>query len=117
MRRQNLVCPLFQPHFELKGPHFTSLAASEVSSILESRIAGTSLGGDVQETGRVLSKFCSRQITFLLLTCIFTAIGDGIARVYGAFNLSTPNVRVADADMFAVFRPSQCPRYVCFSRF
>lgn len=32
-------------------------AASEVSSILESRISGTSLGGDVQETGRVLSAF------------------------------------------------------------
>jgi F-type H+-transporting ATPase subunit alpha len=30
-------------------------AASEVSSILESRIAGTSLNADVQETGRVLS--------------------------------------------------------------
>ncbi|KAF9511231.1 hypothetical protein BS47DRAFT_1319088 [Hydnum rufescens UP504] len=44
-------------------------AASEVSSILESRIAGTSLGGDVQETGRVLT------------------IGDGIARVYGLNNV------------------------------
>lgn len=44
-------------------------AASEVSSILESRIAGTSLGGDVQETGRVLT------------------IGDGIARVYGLRNV------------------------------
>lgn len=32
-------------------------AASEVSSILESRIAGSSLGADVQETGRVLSTF------------------------------------------------------------
>ena len=32
-------------------------AASEVSAILESRISGTSLGGDVQETGRVLSMF------------------------------------------------------------
>lgn len=30
-------------------------AASEVSSILESRISGSSLGGDVQETGRVLT--------------------------------------------------------------
>ena len=30
-------------------------AASEVSSILESRISGMSLGGDVQETGRVLT--------------------------------------------------------------
>lgn len=34
----------------------TAAAASEVSSILEGRIAGTSAGGDVQETGRVLSE-------------------------------------------------------------
>lgn len=34
-------------------------AASEVSSILEQRISGASAGGDVQETGRVLSKFSS----------------------------------------------------------
>ncbi|KAL7414713.1 ATP synthase F1 alpha subunit [Mrakia frigida] len=44
-------------------------AASEVSSILESRISGSSSGGDVQETGRVLT------------------IGDGIARVYGLRNV------------------------------
>lgn len=36
--------------------HTDPLAASEVSSILEGRIAGTSAGGDVQETGRVLSE-------------------------------------------------------------
>lgn len=30
-------------------------AASEVSSILESRIAGTAVGANVEETGRVLS--------------------------------------------------------------
>lgn len=34
----------------------SSSAASEVSSILENRIAGTSVGGDIQETGRVLSE-------------------------------------------------------------
>ncbi|NXD32353.1 ATPA synthase, partial [Spelaeornis formosus] len=44
-------------------------AAAEVSSILEGRIAGASTGGDVQETGRVLT------------------IGDGIARVYGLRNV------------------------------
>ena len=32
------------------------IAASEVSSILESRISGASVGGNVEETGRVLSK-------------------------------------------------------------
>ncbi|KAH9935885.1 ATP synthase F1 alpha subunit [Epithele typhae] len=44
-------------------------AASEVSSILESRIAGTSVGANVEETGRVLS------------------VGDGIARVWGLKNV------------------------------
>ncbi|CAO1637377.1 unnamed protein product [Parajaminaea phylloscopi] len=44
-------------------------AASEVSSILEQRISGATSGGDVQETGRVLT------------------IGDGIARVYGLRNV------------------------------
>ena len=34
----------------------------EVSSILESRITGTSLGGDVQEAGRVLSEYTSCEI-------------------------------------------------------
>jgi F-type H+-transporting ATPase subunit alpha len=44
-------------------------AASEVSSILEERIGGSSSAADVQETGRVLT------------------IGDGIARVYGLRNV------------------------------
>ncbi|KAI9175245.1 Alpha subunit of the F1 sector of mitochondrial F1F0 ATP synthase [Blastocladiella emersonii ATCC 22665] len=43
--------------------------ASELSSILEDRILGSSANVDVQETGRVLS------------------IGDGIARVYGLKNV------------------------------
>ncbi|KAJ7812030.1 P-loop containing nucleoside triphosphate hydrolase protein [Mycena olivaceomarginata] len=44
-------------------------AASEVSSILESRISGTAVGGNVEETGRVLS------------------VGDGIGRVWGLKNV------------------------------
>ncbi|KAI0305980.1 ATP synthase F1 alpha subunit [Multifurca ochricompacta] len=44
-------------------------AASEVSSILESRIAGSSVGSNVEETGRVLS------------------VGDGIGRVWGLKNV------------------------------
>ncbi|GAA93361.1 uncharacterized protein L969DRAFT_97574 [Mixia osmundae IAM 14324] len=44
-------------------------AASEVSSILESRISGSGGAADIQETGRVLT------------------IGDGIARVYGLRNV------------------------------
>ncbi|KAG0699939.1 P-loop containing nucleoside triphosphate hydrolase protein [Suillus ampliporus] len=44
-------------------------AASEVSSILESRIAGTAISGNVEETGRVLS------------------VGDGIGRVWGLKNV------------------------------
>ena len=43
--------------------------ASEVSSILEDRILGTSTAANLEETGRVLS------------------IGDGIARVYGLNNI------------------------------
>ncbi|KAG9312866.1 P-loop containing nucleoside triphosphate hydrolase protein [Chiua virens] len=46
-----------------------STAASEVSSILESRISGSSVGGNVEETGRVLS------------------VGDGIGRVWGLKNV------------------------------
>ena len=46
-----------------------STAASEVSSILEGRISGASTGGELEETGRVLT------------------IGDGIARVYGLRNV------------------------------
>ncbi|KAF8495688.1 P-loop containing nucleoside triphosphate hydrolase protein [Russula emetica] len=44
-------------------------AASEVSSILESRIAGSSIGSNVEETGRVLS------------------VGNGIGRVWDLKNL------------------------------
>ncbi|KAJ9098782.1 Alpha subunit of the F1 sector of mitochondrial F1F0 ATP synthase [Naganishia cerealis] len=44
-------------------------AASEVSSILEGRISGATTGGELEETGRVLT------------------IGDGIARVYGLRNV------------------------------
>ena len=40
----------------LSSTYLAIAAASEVSSILENRIAGTSEGGDVQETGRVLSE-------------------------------------------------------------
>ena len=43
--------------------------ASEISSILEAKIAGSEAGADVAEVGRVLS------------------VGDGIARVYGLDNV------------------------------
>ena len=45
-------------HFDVSSLYFSPTvvtAASEVSSILESRIAGSSMGSDVQETGRVLT--------------------------------------------------------------
>jgi F0F1-type ATP synthase alpha subunit len=48
--------------------YFSLLGTSEVTSILEERILGSSSSFDIQETGRVLS------------------IGDGIARVYGLKN-------------------------------
>jgi hypothetical protein len=57
--------------FRLKETHIFPLAASEVSSILESRIAGTSLGGDVQETGRVLSQLNFHDTVFLSFITIF----------------------------------------------
>ncbi|KAJ7625635.1 P-loop containing nucleoside triphosphate hydrolase protein [Roridomyces roridus] len=44
-------------------------ASSKVSSILESRISGTAVGANVEETGRVLS------------------VGDGIGRVWGLKNV------------------------------
>jgi len=52
----------------------TKPTTSEVSSILEQRILGTSTDASVQETGRVLS------------------IGDGIARVYGLKNVQAEEI-------------------------
>ena len=46
-------------------------AASEVSSILESRISGTSVGGNVEETGRVLSAPVFMPWPFIILLTIF----------------------------------------------
>ncbi len=65
------------------------LAASEVSSILESRIAGSSVGSNVEETGRVLSTLqsvanLSPQIDFRVSS---VGVGDGIGRVWGLRNV------------------------------
>lgn len=49
---------------------------SEVSSIIEERILGSSSSVDIQETGKVLS------------------IGDGIARVYGLKNVQAEEMVV-----------------------
>ena len=57
--------------FRFKDAYLFPLAASEVSSILESRIAGTSLGGDVQETGRVLSQLIFHDTIFPRFITIF----------------------------------------------
>lgn len=51
-------------------------ATSEVSSIIEEKILGTSSTADISETGRVLS------------------IGDGIARVYGLQNVQAEEMVV-----------------------
>ena len=64
----------------------TRVAASEVSSILESRIAGTAVGANVEETGRVLSEhllFIPKRVCQQLST----GVGDGIARVWGLKNV------------------------------
>lgn len=39
----------------LSARYTSHLAAAEVSSILESRISGTSVAANIEETGRVLS--------------------------------------------------------------
>lgn len=55
LRKQSGGSHCTQPSPSL--PFFTHCtAASEVSSILEQRISGAAAGGDVQETGRVLSE-------------------------------------------------------------
>jgi hypothetical protein len=62
------------------------IAASEVSSILESRISGTAAAGSIEETGRVLS-------WQFLVSCYFPClisrlgVGDGIGRVWGLRNV------------------------------
>ena len=64
-------------------------AASEVSSILESRISGTSMAGNVEETGRVLSMFyvLTRAATFVPYIFHLLGVGDGIGRVWGLKNV------------------------------
>jgi hypothetical protein len=67
-------CFTHSPFHPVRGAHlvflfFYSAAASEVSSILEQRISGSSAGADVQETGRVLSELhCSVFLQPHLLT-------------------------------------------------
>ncbi len=64
------------------------LAASEVSSILESRIAGSSVGSNVEETGRVLSTlFYLFQTLYVNLHVHYIGVGDGIGRVWGLKNV------------------------------
>ena len=63
------------------------VAASEVSSILESRISGTAVGGNVEETGRVLSLFCLSPFFVWLNEYLRTGVGDGIGRVWGLRNV------------------------------
>jgi hypothetical protein len=62
------------------------IAASEVSSILESRISGTAVAGNVEETGRVLSSYI---FCLSLLPCLSSllGVGDGIGRVWGLRNV------------------------------
>lgn len=53
------ACSSLYTRFSWRSARYVTTAASEVSSILESRISGTSIGGNVEETGRVLSAFLS----------------------------------------------------------
>jgi F-type H+-transporting ATPase subunit alpha len=61
------------------------LAASEVSSILESRIVGSSVGSSVEETGRVLGTFLI--IFYVNLHVHYIGVGDGIGHVWGLKNV------------------------------
>jgi hypothetical protein len=89
-----------------------SAAAAEVSSILESRIAGTSLGGDVQETGRVLSEHTSCE---LFKQC-FLIISQRLVTVSRVFMVSSHFTavvaRIAHMLYFHSHRASECTGYV-----
>ena len=68
------ACILCAHQLIILTPQLLHTAASEVSSILESRISGSSAGSDVQETGRVLSA-----PRFDLNTCNSFLTGDQAA--------------------------------------
>jgi F-type H+-transporting ATPase subunit alpha len=78
---------------------FSTVATSEVTSILEERILGASSKVDFNETGRVLS------------------IGDGIARVYGLRNVQaeemvefSSGVQVIIKQIIEIIETKQPPR-------
>lgn len=82
-------------------------ATSEVSSILEERILNITGGGEIEETGRVLS------------------IGDGIARVYGLKNIQaeemvefSSGLRVTDSIRYhrVIYHNSTVLTYMFFLR-
>ena len=74
--------------FFLSLRHVTKKAASEVSTILESRIAGTSVAGNVEETGRVLSRvICPCALDSFFSLQFLSGVGDGIGRVWGLKNV------------------------------
>ena len=60
-----------------------------MSSILESRIAGSSVGSNVEETGRVLSALKNPLRTLSRVDfCVYSVgVGDGIGRVWGLKNV------------------------------
>lgn len=62
---------MFGSHLFLMVPYE---AASEVSSILESRIAGTAISGNVEETGRVLSALPCWSFSSLVSWCIQASV-------------------------------------------
>jgi hypothetical protein len=88
--------------FRLKEPYLSPLAASEVSSILESRIAGTSLGGDVQETGRVLSQSIFHDTIFSSFITIFLQPLVMVLLVFMVCSTFDAPTRVADAYILTV---------------
>lgn len=68
---------------------------SEVSSIIEEKILGSSSSIDVQETGKVLS------------------IGDGIARVYGLKNVQAEEMVTFSSGVQVKLRSNRLANQYC----
>ncbi len=80
------------------------LAASvtKVSSILESRIAGSSVGSSVEETGRILGRPGTFSIFYVNLHVHYIGVGDGIGRVWGLKNVTTLKLSVVSPNADSV---------------
>lgn len=83
---QTVLCVLYT----LRRRYTSYSAASEVSSILESKIAGTQIAVDVEETGRVLSMYSTILWTTFHLT-IFSKVLATVLVVFGVLGMYRVN--------------------------